>query len=92
MRGGEVIERCGRLEEAADGLDGGLPGPSKVFGTSKGGLARRVGFQAVNECQIRGETQFALNLTCSGGCRYERPFPCSQGVSGLKEKMQSNTD
>lgn len=80
-------------KEAADGLDGGLPRPSKVFGTSKGGLARRVDFQAVNdECQIRGETQFALNLACSGGCRYERPFPCSQGVSTLKEKMQSKAD
>ena len=53
------------------------------------GLARGAGFQAVNdECQIRGEIQFSLNLGYSGECGYERPLPYSQGVSSLKEKTR----
>lgn len=52
-------------------------------------MARGAGFQAVNdECQIRGEIQFSLNLGYSGECGYERPLPYSQGVSSLKEKTR----
>ena len=61
----------------------GLRSPEQVGGGS--GLARGAGFQAVNdECQIKGEIQFSLNLGYSGECEYERPLPYSQGVSSLK--------
>lgn len=33
---GEITERWEGLEESSGGVNGGLPGPSKVFRTSRG--------------------------------------------------------
>lgn len=64
VRGGEVIELWGRLEEQPTGAEGGLPRHAKVLGTSEGDLARGAGSRTFT---MNAKSEGKYNLLLTGG-------------------------